>query len=187
MTEKNTSEKAENPRLCSCGGELKLINDYLRDGTLMWQENRCVLCGRTPAQRKIYDLVSEKLATESPTFQRGHCYSCSAGSFQCGEFQPNMSDLDKPFFDPNDRQCVCGHWEHNHERCSVGDPQIKKSEPKMIEDLTKDELSLELYRLLHLCWGQAHESPEYQKNDWVRFSNIIDRVRGWLKKEKPGV
>jgi len=49
---------------------------------------------------------------------------------------------------------------------------------KFVEKLTDTERMSELYRLFHKCWGQAHDSPAYQKPDWVRLSNIVDFLRG---------
>lgn len=56
------------------------------------------------------------------------------------------------------------------------------ADPKSVNELKDVELDAEVRHLLHLLWGHCHESPEYDKPAWGRFSQCLDRV---LTERKP--
>lgn len=47
---------------------------------------------------------------------------------------------------------------------------------KNVNSLTEKELTDEINRLLHLTWGQCHESPTYNKDDWKRFQWCLEQM-----------
>ena len=106
----------------------------------------------------------------------------------CGGY-PQMFK-DQPY--PGQYRVTCSNWDIGTlavvgeeaawaawDKAMGGDKEDLKS--KSVEDLTKAESAEELYRLLHLCWGQAQDR-KYSKCDWVRFAMVEYQVECFLKK-----